>query len=173
MLDDDIRNLIIRILFGANPTDDEKIQVRWENENVARPEIPRIPGANDFYVNLDIISDIGLGQTHRNITGPDDSEIVNIRQTSEVDVDVSVTGFEAELKIIKIRDDLNLPTIQDFIKTLGITVIRKDGVTNTSFEEDERFTQRRQFDIVFSYTNTVSESTSIIETVTQPVVTVT
>ncbi len=172
MLDDDIRNLVIRILFGDSPTKDEKIKVRWENENVARPEIPRIPGADDFYINLDIISDVGLGEPCRDITGTDPDEIINVKQLSEVDVDISATGFDADGKIRKIRDEMNLPSIQDFIKTLGIRIIRKDGITNTSFEEDERFTQRRQFDIVFSYTNTVSESTSIIETITKPTVTV-
>ena len=172
MLETDIRNLIIRILFGAAPTDPEKIKVRWENENVTRPEIPRVPGEDDFYINLDIISDTGLGEPCRDITGDSPNEVVNISQLSEIDVDISATGFEAELKIVKIRDDMNLPTIQDFIKTLGIKIIRKDGITNTSFSEDEHFTQRRQFDIVFASTNTVSESTSIIETVTNPVVTV-
>jgi len=173
VLDDDIRNLVIRILFGASPTNAQKIQVRWENENVARPEIPRIPTSDDFYVNLDIISDVGLGEPCRDISGTDPNELAEIKQLSEVDTDISVTGFEANLKIVEIRDGMNLPSIQDFIKTLGIKIIRKDGITNTSFEEDERFTQRRQFDIVFSYTNLVSESTSIIETVTKPVVTVT
>ena len=165
MLEADIRAVVIKIQFGDTPTDAEKIKVFWNNQNVERPEICKEPTANDFYINLDITSITSLGEPCKDITGVSPNEIINVNQLYEVATDIQVTGFEAQDKIIAIRDAFNKPSIQEFMRTLGIRNLRFEGITDTSFEENEKWTERFNLDIIFSYRSTVSESTSIIETV--------
>ncbi len=165
MLEADIRAVVIKIQFGDTPTDAEKIKVFWNNQNVERPEICKEPTANDFYINLDITSITSLGEPCKDITGVSPNELQNWMQLYTVSVDVEATGFDAQNRVQNISDCFSKNSIQDHLLTTGIRLLNIPGITDTSFEENEKWTERFNLDIIFSYRSTVSESTSIIETV--------
>ena len=135
----------------------------WADQNAPQPYDTSELKSSDAYVILRIQLDEQIGEDF--VAPPDDSGNILISGNREFMLYTEIKGINAQLKMSKLRDSFQKPSVQGLLSVSKIAYVNNFPIQNITGLDDTQYIQRASMDVLLRSVSEIIDNVGFIEKV--------